>query len=339
MTVDRREALRRSLRTLAEPHAATLRLMEETYALLADELALDPLDGPAGRAGRTEAPAADCRPVLDDARLTVTFRGRDCYLGATLPFRILARLARRPNAYVTHDDLLADAWDGAVRSDGAIRSAVKVRGAAVRPGVRAGPTGGLRGPRPGRDLGGPGRGDAGGADAPELGREAAWAELGTIIGFKSQRPEVELSKGPDGLWAMPGNHYLLVEAKSEVDLDREEIYQSEAEQISNSANWFTAEYGENTPVSLLMIHPTAELADSAYPPANTMVMTPKKLGELHTKLRAFATALAAKPSEAWTTADVGALLASHQLDAPSVRSIFCVPVALLKPPTDEPPGA
>lgn len=123
MTADRREALRRSLRTLAESHAATLRLMEETYALLSDELALDPLDGPAGR---PDAPAAGCRPVLDDARLTVTFRGRDCFLGATLPFRILARLARRPSSYVTHDDLLADAWDGAVRSDGAIRSAVKV---------------------------------------------------------------------------------------------------------------------------------------------------------------------------------------------------------------------
>jgi len=127
MTPDRRESVRLALRTLAESHAATLRLMEQAYALLADELALDPLDflarhiPPAG-----DPPADENRPVLDDARLTVAFRGRTCHLGNTLPFRLLTRLARRPGCYVTHDDLLADVWDGAIRSDSVVRGTVKV---------------------------------------------------------------------------------------------------------------------------------------------------------------------------------------------------------------------
>jgi hypothetical protein len=146
-----------------------------------------------------------------------------------------------------------------------------------------------------------------------------------ILGFASERPEEELGKGPDALWAMPENHYLLTEIKNEVELGRTEIYQSEAEQMSNSSNWFVKEYGKATPITLLMVHPTADLADSAYPPAGMMVMTRKKLEELHARLRAFAAALSAKAPEAWTAGDIGKLLASHRLDAGSIRTNYSVP--------------
>ena len=155
--------------------------------------------------------------------------------------------------------------------------------------------------------------------------EEAWAKLGTILGFSSQRPEEEFGKGPDALWAMPENHYLLTEIKNEVDLDRTEIEQDEAEQMSNSTNWFVAEYGKATPVVLLMVHPAEHLADSAYPPAKMVVMTRRKLDELHARLRAFAAALASKAPEAWTVTEVGKLLAGHRLDAGTVRSNYCVP--------------
>jgi hypothetical protein len=155
--------------------------------------------------------------------------------------------------------------------------------------------------------------------------EEAWAELGTILGFKSERPEEELGKGPDGLWAMPENQYLLAEIKNEVELERTEIHQNEAEQMSNSANWFEKEYGKGVPVTLIMVHPAENLADSAYPPAGTMVMTLRKLEEFHTRLRAFAAALSSRAPEAWTTGEIGALLASHRLDAGSIRTSYCVP--------------
>ena len=51
------------------------------------------------------------RPLMDDSTLSVIWRGKALHLGHTLGFRLLARLALRPNQYVTHLDLLRDVWD------------------------------------------------------------------------------------------------------------------------------------------------------------------------------------------------------------------------------------
>ncbi len=61
--------------------------------------------------------------VIDAEQLTVSWNGSTCYMGYTIPFRLLQRLARRPNQYVTHECLLHDIW-GAPRSKSALRSAV-----------------------------------------------------------------------------------------------------------------------------------------------------------------------------------------------------------------------
>ena len=61
--------------------------------------------------------------VVDRERLTVSWNGSRCYMGYTIPFRLMERLARRPNQYVTHERLLDDIWGGP-RSKSAIRSAV-----------------------------------------------------------------------------------------------------------------------------------------------------------------------------------------------------------------------
>lgn len=155
--------------------------------------------------------------------------------------------------------------------------------------------------------------------------EEAWAELGTVLGFQSERPEEELGLGPDNLWAMPEGQYLLTEVKNEVKPDRTRVYQSETEQMANSANWFAEEYGKGTPVTLLMVHRVELLADSAFPPEGTKVMTPPKLDKLHERLRGFAAALAGKAPDSWIAAEVGSLLASHGLDGGSLRTAYCVP--------------
>jgi len=61
--------------------------------------------------------------VIDPEGLTVSWNGVTCYLGFTIPFRVLERLARRPGQYVTHEQLLQEIWGGP-RSKSAIRSAV-----------------------------------------------------------------------------------------------------------------------------------------------------------------------------------------------------------------------
>jgi DNA-binding response OmpR family regulator len=65
------------------------------------------------------------RPLLDESTLSVIWKGRTLHLGHTLAFRLLARLARRPNQYVTHLDLLHDVWDDEELATATVRSLVR----------------------------------------------------------------------------------------------------------------------------------------------------------------------------------------------------------------------
>ncbi len=123
MNTDRRDTIRASLRCLVEAHAATMKVMERTYALLCEELALNPQECFSHPAA-AEPPADALHPVIDPCRFTVSFRGRTCFLGNTMAFRFLARLAERPGRYVPHRSLFEDVWDGQ-RSADAVRSVVR----------------------------------------------------------------------------------------------------------------------------------------------------------------------------------------------------------------------
>jgi DNA-binding response OmpR family regulator len=64
-------------------------------------------------------------PIIDRTTFTVHWGGKSCFLGNTLPFKFLERLARRPNQLVPYDQLLDDVWQ-CCRSREAMRSVVKV---------------------------------------------------------------------------------------------------------------------------------------------------------------------------------------------------------------------
>jgi DNA-binding response OmpR family regulator len=124
MNPEKQERIRQTLRSLAEAQSAAITLIEEALALMTEELALDPITF-----WKTQrSPAAYSTPtktvLFDTEMLTITFQGKTCFLGNTMPFRLFVRLARRPNTYVAYEDLLNDVWDGA-RTDEAIRSVVK----------------------------------------------------------------------------------------------------------------------------------------------------------------------------------------------------------------------
>lgn len=64
------------------------------------------------------------RPLLDESTFSVTWQGKSLRLGHTRSFWLLARLARRPNQYVTHLDLLNDVWDDDEMTTATIRSTI-----------------------------------------------------------------------------------------------------------------------------------------------------------------------------------------------------------------------
>jgi replicative superfamily II helicase len=92
--------------------------------------------------------------------------------------------------------------------------------------------------------------------------EQAFHELGQSLGFASERPDKKWNKGPDNLWCMNANKYLLVECKNEVMQGRDEIYKTETGQLNNSYAWFSEKY-PGTEVDCVMVIPTKKIGEAA----------------------------------------------------------------------------
>ncbi len=83
--------------------------------------------------------------------------------------------------------------------------------------------------------------------------EAAINDLGIAIGFVTQRPDKEWREGPDNLWALRDNHYLLLECKNQVDKNRAAINKQETGQMNNSCAWFKQHYPGATSTNMMII--------------------------------------------------------------------------------------
>lgn len=75
--------------------------------------------------------------------------------------------------------------------------------------------------------------------------EYAFFEIGRLLGYSSQRPDKEIRQGPDVLWCVSANRYVLIECKSEVAEARRLITKSEAGQMEEHGSWFETEYGKD----------------------------------------------------------------------------------------------
>ena len=123
-----------------------------------------------------------------------------------------------------------------------------------------------------------------GVDAEKA--ENAFFLIGQLLGFESQRPDKEIRKGPDVLWCISDNKYVLIELKTEVNQSRLTISKSEAGQIEEHCAWFEAEYGSANSVPILVI-PTSKLANDAYFSHSVKVLTSEKLQKLKIQIRDF----------------------------------------------------
>lgn len=64
-------------------------------------------------------------PILDRSRFVVGWARHECSLGPTILFRLMERLLRRPDHFITHEQLLNDVWSGDSRADSTVRSALR----------------------------------------------------------------------------------------------------------------------------------------------------------------------------------------------------------------------
>ncbi len=89
--------------------------------------------------------------------------------------------------------------------------------------------------------------------------EKALCELGKAFGFASERPDKEHKKGPDNLWNIRADDYILFECKNEVEEKRAEINKHETGQMNVSCAWFKENYSGET-VKNIMIIPTKDIS-------------------------------------------------------------------------------
>ncbi len=116
--------------------------------------------------------------------------------------------------------------------------------------------------------------------------ENALNELGVVLGFSTEQPDKERGVGPDNLWCVKENDYILFECKNEVKAQRSEINKNEIGQMNNSCAWFEREYELN--YMPIMIVPTKYASSSAGFNNNSIgIMLKTHLSKLSNNIYAF----------------------------------------------------
>lgn len=152
--------------------------------------------------------------------------------------------------------------------------------------------------------------------------EEALQQVGLLLGFMSQRPDNEFKKGPDNLWAMPNNEYLVLECKNEVELDRDAISKNEAGQMEMHCGWFEEEYGAETKVTYIWIHPTNKLSSEANLTHTIWVMTPAKLDLFKKHLLAYVMEFSKYKLLSVTEESINDFLINNKLTPKDIRSLY-----------------
>ncbi|WP_164102849.1 DEAD/DEAH box helicase [Candidatus Laterigemmans baculatus] len=116
--------------------------------------------------------------------------------------------------------------------------------------------------------------------------EAALNALGAALGFSCERPDKEWGEGPDNLWCLRANAYLLIECKNRVSLERDEMAKAESGQINNSIAWFRKHYGD-AQLHSRMIFPTTKLGQGVAFNESVMIIRSGELKQLLRNVRRF----------------------------------------------------
>lgn len=156
--------------------------------------------------------------------------------------------------------------------------------------------------------------------------EGALQQVGQLLGFRSQRPDNEFKKGPDNLWAMPNNEYVVFECKNEVELNRDSISKSEAGQMEMHCGWFEEEYGADTKVSYIWIHPTNKLSSEANLTHSIKVMTPVKLDLFKKHLLAYVMEFSKYNLSSVTEESINEFLLNNKLTPKDLKTFYNEPI-------------
>jgi len=150
--------------------------------------------------------------------------------------------------------------------------------------------------------------------------ESALKELGKLFGFDAQQPENEFGNGPDVLWIMSDNHYLILEAKSMAI--HGEITRQNMGQLLQSGEWFKTHYGSNVPNTLVTLQPPAIKGYNVNPSDNTRVIDETSLTSLKKKVEQLYEGIIIKGINAVTKEEIGKLIIASNLTPENFRNTY-----------------
>eukprot|EP01029_Cantina_marsupialis_P014986 TRINITY_DN328493_c0_g2_i2.p1 TRINITY_DN328493_c0_g2~~TRINITY_DN328493_c0_g2_i2.p1 ORF type:complete len:851 (+),score=94.65 TRINITY_DN328493_c0_g2_i2:2563-5115(+) len=150
--------------------------------------------------------------------------------------------------------------------------------------------------------------------------EGALATVGRLIGFNAQEPEKEFGNGPDVLWVLSDNHYLIIEAKSRAIHD--EITRDNIGQLLQSGEWFKKAYGNGLNYNLVTIQPPNIKGWNVNPSDDTRVIDKNSLDLFKSNLQQFTEGVISFGFNAITNEQLAKLLISHNLTAPKFREVY-----------------
>ena len=119
--------------------------------------------------------------------------------------------------------------------------------------------------------------------------EDAIDKVANLIGFRSQRPENDTGKGPDNLWAMGENNYLVIECKNGATAER--ISKHDCNQLNGSSAWFRSMYDQTATFSPVMIHHSNMPEYAATLNEGSRIMTIRDLDNFKASILSFITAI------------------------------------------------
>lgn len=158
--------------------------------------------------------------------------------------------------------------------------------------------------------------------------ENALAETGRLIGFYTQEPEAEFGNGPDVLWVMTDNHYLVLEAKSRAIHD--EITRDNINQLLGSGEWFKKLYGSAAKHYLVTLQPPNIKGWNVNTSPNTRVIDENSLILLKDNLRRFVDGIISYGFSAAKPKEIANLLGMHNLTPVGFRNTYLKEVNLKK---------
>lgn len=123
--------------------------------------------------------------------------------------------------------------------------------------------------------------------------ESAIHQLGDLLGFGSQRPELEFGSGPDNLWSLGGLNYWVIECKSGA-IKAPAISKTDTDQLAGSIHWFRLKYDATCTVFPIVFHPKSVFDKAASPGPSTRVIDTIGLKALKMKVKNFAISLSSE---------------------------------------------